>query len=451
MTRLPIAALLLLIGFSMWSPIWAVTALVVMYPLEVLLQASAAIFVSQAALLNVLVAALLSLAIVRRMISGEPIVRDLATPTFAACVGFYVWGYFSGLWSATEWAFATETVRALPYWPLFLLLAPMLVGRIEEVGTLVGTTMIAGLVVAGLLIVNPNVDLSAARLGIAYGSDNRGNPLELGTLGGNIMLMGALTLLVRPGLTSIGIRSAAIFVGAGLTLLSGSRGQLIGAVVAILAMVPINYRALSTRGFGLTALAGLVFAGGFLFAFDAFVTQENDRRWAVQSLAVGGSGRLENSIDLLTAYASSPANWLQGLGLYGFASVESRSGAPYTHVLLADALGEGGIVGFSILMFILYSVVRIGFRFERMVRHDPVARANVCVLLAMVVYHFFLANKQGNMLGNPLLYTFAIMLARTCREYESREVAVDDLDWESEDEATLGEHSDDLRGVPIGA
>ena len=168
------------------------------------------------------------------------------------------------------------------------------------------------------------------------------------------------------------------------------------------------------------------------------------------SLAVGGSGRLENSVDLLVAYAASPTNWLQGLGLYGFASVESRSGDHYTHVLLADALGEGGIIGFSILMFLLYSVARTGIRFERMVRHDPVTRANVCVLLAMVVYHFFLANKQGNMLGNPLLYTFAIMLARTCREYESREVLLDDLDWGTENEGTVEEHADDPRGVPIG-
>ncbi|MGA1017841.1 MAG: O-antigen ligase family protein [Phycisphaerales bacterium] len=438
MARLPLIALAALLVMALWSPIWAVTALVVMYPLEVLLQASAAIFVDRPVLLNGMVAGLLVWAVVRRTMSGQPLFRNLFTPTCLACLAFFAWGYTSGLWSRTEWAFQLETVRALPYWPLFLILAPMLIWRIEDVGSLIGATMIAGLVIAGLLIVSPNVDLNAARLGIAYGSDNRGNPLELGTLGGNVMLMGALTLLVRPGLTSIGIRSAAVVVGAGLALLSGSRGQLIGAVIAILAMVPINFRALSARGLGLTALAGVLFAGGLMFAVDAFVTQDNDRRWAVESLAFGGSERVENCVDLLAAYAESPTHWLQGLGLYGFASVESRSGVHYTHVLLADALGEGGLIGFSLLMFIIYTVVRTGFRFERMVRHDPVARANVCVLLGLLIYHFILANKQGNMLGNPLLYTFAIMLARTCREYESREVLMEDYDFEYEDEVAEG-------------
>lgn len=449
MSRMPLAALAVLLAMAFWSPTWAVTTLVVMYPLEVLLQASSAIFVDRPVLLNGMVAGLLVWGVVRRSMARQPLFDHLFTPTFIACLGFFAWGYLSGLWSSTEWAFQLETVRALPYWPLFLILAPMLIGRIEEVGSLVGATMIAGLAIAGLLIVSPNVDLSAARLGIAYGSDNRGNPLELGTLGGNIMLMGAMTLLVRPGLLSIGVRSAAVVVGAGLALLSGSRGQLLGAVIAILAMAPVNYRALSARGFGVTLLAGGLFAIGLLFAVDAFVSQDNDRRWQVESLAFGGSERLENCIDLLSAYAETPSHWLQGLGLYGFASVESRSGVHYTHVLLADALGEAGLIGFSILMFLLYSIVRTGLRFERMVRHDPVARANLCVLLALVIYHFILANKQGNMLGNPLLYTFAIMLARTCREYETREVLAENLDDSIEEQTSL-DHGESA-GLPASA
>ncbi len=451
MTRFPIAALAALVVAAVYSPIWAVTSLVVMYPLEVLLQSSAGIFADRPMLLNVTVAAVLAWAVLKTFLSGGAPTRNLVTPTFIGCLAFYGWGYASGLWSLSEWAFELETVRALPYWPLFLLLAPMLIARIEDVGSLSGATILAGLVIAGLFIVSPDIEVRAARLGIAGLSENRGNPLEIGSLGGNLMLMGALTLLVRPGLLSIGIRSAAMVVGAGLALLSGSRGQLIGAVIAIVAMVPINYRVLSGRGFILTAAAGIIFAGGLMFAVDTFITRDNDRRWEVQSLAFGGSERVENCVDLLAAYAQTPSHWIQGLGLYAFASIESRSGVQYTHVLLADAIGEAGLIGFSLLMFILYSIIRTGLRFEQMVRQDPVARANVCVLLALLIYHFILANKQGNLLGNPLLYTFAIMLARTCREYESREVLLDDLDWGTEDEGTVEEHAGDPRGVPIGA
>lgn len=435
MTRFPIAALAVLVAIALWSPIWAVTSLVVMYPLEVLLQSSAAVFADRPMLLNVTIAGLLCWAVFKTFLSGGALLQNLATPTFVGCVAFYAWGYMSGIWSLSDWAFELETVRALPYWPLFLLLAPMLIAKIEDVGSLFGAVMIAGLVIAGLLIVSPNIELRAARLGIADLSENRGNPLEIGMLGGNIMLMGALTLLIRPGFLSIGIRSAAVVVGAGLALLSGSRGQLIGALIAMLAMVPVNYRALSGRGFLVTAAAGIVIAGGLLFAVENFITQDNDRRWEAQSLLFGGSERIENCVDLLSVYATTPSRWVQGLGLYAFASIDSRSGVQYTHVLLADALGEAGLIGFSLLMFILYSMFRTAIRFERMVRHDPVARANVCVLIALLLYHFILANKQGNLLGNPLLYTFAIMLARTCREYESREVLVDDLESGFEDVA----------------
>jgi hypothetical protein len=409
-----------LVVLSLWRPVWALAALLAMFPLEILLQSSLPIFADRPALANMGIAGLLVAAVVRRAMSGEPLASHLFTPIYAICVLFYAWGYASALWSPTPGAFLSETLRAAPYWLITLGLAPLLLSRIEDVGRLCSAVIAIGTAIGVLMILNPNMNLVSGRLGIALGADTRGNPLAIGTLGGTIMIMGALTLLTKPAPLFIGLRIAAILVGAALAILSGSRGQMIAAVMAIVVVAPITYRLATARGLLLAGIAGVVFAAGLYIASGRFITRDNEQRWSSESLTTGGFGRLENAADLLSIYASSPAHWIQGLGLSAFGSINSRSGDGYTHVLFADALGEAGVVGATLLATAIVLCIRAGRRMLPLVRDDPPYLANLTVILALLVYHLLLANKEGGLLGSTTLFLFAMILGRVAREYEAR-------------------------------
>jgi hypothetical protein len=51
---------------------------------------------------------------------------------------------------------------------------------------------------------------------------------------------------------------------------------------------------------------------------------------------------------------------------------------------------------------------------------DPRSRSFAIILGALALYHLLLANKQGGMLGNPMLFAFSIMLARVSLEWHHR-------------------------------
>jgi len=209
-------------------------------------------------------------------------------------------------------------------------------------------------------------------------------------------------------------------IGAGVALLSGSRGQMVLAVLTIIVTIPLAYRVSNLRGFVLTTAAAVVVVVGMMFAASLFISWRNDDRWDAQSLVFGGAGRLDNVVDLFAAYLSSPGHWVQGLGVSAFRELDTRSGDDYSHVLLADALAEAGIIGAAILGTVLVLGWRQGRDLFVAVRHDHSSRIDLSVILAITLYYLLLSNKQGSMLGTPLLFGLLILIGRLHREYFSR-------------------------------
>ncbi|MGA1400006.1 MAG: O-antigen ligase family protein, partial [Phycisphaerales bacterium] len=297
-----------------------------------------------------------------------------------------------------------------------------------------------------LIIFSPQFDLVSGRLGIRLAAGDRTNPLAIGTMGGTLMVVGALTLFSTRNTLGIVYRGSAIVLGAGVGILSGSRGQVVFAALTILLCIPLSYRLANARGFLLTVLSGLGVVGGLYFAASRFIGSDNEDRWRLDELAAGGSGRVDNVLELLTAYVESPAHWVQGLGFTAFGTLNTRSGDPYSHVMTVDALAEGGLIGAALLAWIVLTGFRNGRAISRAVSELPAERAFASVLLGLSLYHFLLANKQGSMLGTPILFGLLILMGRIRNDLDRREPI-----WADEEVPEEFEHETQRVAVAGGA
>ena len=415
-----LAFVTLLFLLALWKPSWTIAVVLAMFPLEIMLQSGVPLFRDRPMVFNFAVAGLAAVAIVSGVLAGESPFRNLANPAMFAAVGFYAWSYLSSLWSPDPEIGMSLTVGGLPYWILFLLLAPMLVPRAEILGPMCTSILVVGAATTAVILVDPNFGFYAGRFGVQISLSERTNPLALGTLGGTMMVIAGLTLFAEKTWFGKAWRSAAFTMGAGLCLLSGSRGQMIFAILVVLCFFPIAYRMRNAKGIALAGLAGVLVAGGLYFAASKFISSDNEDRWTAESLTTGGAGRLDNAIELLAAWGSSPGSWVQGLGVSAFQSLNSRSGDKYSHVLIADALGEVGLIGFTLLMTVLGLTWGNVRHLLRMLDADSAMRIGVILAASLAAYQFLLANKQGSLLGSPILFTLAIMLGRVRKELDVR-------------------------------
>jgi hypothetical protein len=425
MVALAFVSLLFLL--SLWRPSWTIAVVLAMFPLEIMLQSGVPLFRDRPMIFNFAVAGLAAVAIVRSVLAGESPLRNLANPATFAALGFYLWGYLSSLWSPDPEIGMSLTVSGVPYWILFLLLAPMLVPRAEILGPMCTSILVVGAATTAVIMVDPNFGFYAGRFGVQISLSERTNPLALGTLGGTMMVIAGLTLFAERTWFGKSWRSVAFTMGAGLCLLSGSRGQMIFAVLVVLAFFPIAYRMRNAKGIALAGLAGVLVAGGLYFAATRFISSENEDRWTAESLTTGGAGRLDNAIELLSAWGSRPEAWVQGLGVSAFQTLNSRSGDRYSHVLIADSLGEVGLVGFTLLMTVLGLTWGNVRRLLALLDLDAATRIGVTLAASLVAYQFLLANKQGSLLGSPILFTLAIMIGRVRKELDARVAAEDPI------------------------
>jgi len=434
MQFLPLILTIGLFVASLWRPFIALVAVILMFPLGMALQATLPVFATHTWLFNILIASMAAIALVRMGLSRDhPLLANLFTPTLIAAWGLYIWSCITLAWSPDPEAPLREFYNGLPYWLLLLVAAPMLIRRVEEFDRLVPALLLVGTLIALAIILNPNFNFYAGRFGLQLGVRERTNPLQLGTLGGLLVVIAVLTLLQKRGIWHWGIRLAALIAGAGIAILSGSRGNLVFAIGTCLLFAPLAYRISSARGVLLTVLASLALVGGLYLAARRFITADNLARWDPVALMGSGEGRFENVGDLLGAYIEQPGTWLQGLGLSAFRVMNTRSGDPYSHVMLADAIAETGLIGLMLLGLVALLAWRSARRLLAMLEPWPITRINMVAVLASAFYYFTLANKQGSYLGSTLLFTMLIIMARAESELRQRIALEHDLSWQDAD------------------
>lgn len=392
-----IAAFLVYSVMSIARPMWAFALLIMMWPLEQLVQSYVPFFALNGIVFNIYVAVIVGFAALRRLsFGGISSLKEYANPTLYAVTSLYLIGLASLAWTP-GFEYALGQVKWLgPYIFVGVYLATMLPQRIEEFGEFRRVMMIVGGLIAILILINPNLKFYGDRAMVnLVGSVDRANPLALAEIGAIIAVIAAISR--DRGVTGIkvALRITVVIIGIGLALKSGTRGQVIAAFIVILFLYP-TARKSGHLTQTLINLAGLCLFGIVLMiTVSTFVTSENLDRWSLRSLLDGGAGRLEFVFMYLNVFIDSPQAWLFGFGSMAYAQVVDTGGVSFVENLFAECLFEFGVLGLALISIIIIQSVRMSFW---MIKNSPTgpARINATVLFGLWLMYFIIASKSYN-------------------------------------------------------
>ena len=423
---------LIILGFAAWcglalriTPL-ALNLLMLFFPLEQVIQSASDFFRNSATGLRAVnyIVGLVTVVSAGMAVAREPNrFQGTRTPGQILVWSLYLWTLASCVWSPGAELAIDSLSGTWPSLILFLILAPLLVSDLAELAMAFRWALVACVAMSLIMLVSPEFTQRSGRLGLVLDSSAlgaRSSPLAIGELGGLCILLGALAGGGgrNPGLTVL--RLAAIGMGTILAVLSGSRGQLIFAIVAVALGIPISRPLKNTRNY-LLVLGALAVIIPLILYVASIVAESGSadmaKRWGTDSSESGSAIRAANVTFLLDTFMRSPLSWIQGLGYYAFGAMNPY-GEPYTHVLFVDMLGEEGFIGAGLLVGILAASGRAIAALYRKTAEHPEYRRTLGILATLIIYQILLANKQGNIGGSFVLFMLLILPCRLNRRAE---------------------------------
>jgi hypothetical protein len=450
-----LVAMLLVVGvfYVIMQPRWATLLIVVMFPLEQLVQSYLPFLIENKQLFNYVVGGIAVLSVVRRVGSGAPI-RHAFNPLIVCLAALTILA-----WASLAWAPDTESAQkylgdGLPYNVLMIVFLPLLLNDLEDFKSIAFGLLLVGGLIIGLIFINPSTQFSGSRIGLDIGAvagSDRSNPLALGSIGGMVALAAALLRFDRKSLPITIFRIGAFAIGLGLAIASGSRGQVFGTIIVAVMFYPMAQQIADTKRFMVT-VGSLVFFGFLMYiAFSIFIGDHNRARWDIGGAITSSEGRLFMVLTLLEAWMADPAAWFFGLGANAFTSV-SGFGFSYAHNVPAEVLGELGLVGFLLLTIGTLYTLGCARLIWRLYRDDPVRRSVMTLLLALASFEVLMMLKQGSFIAQGariMLFWIIIATVGTRERSLAAEAGLLDAD-EYDDEEAWAEGYDGYEGYDEG-
>lgn len=377
-----------------------------MYGLEQWAQGTSSFFVQHGTLINIATGLLVLGALAIKLFQNR--LHFGAYPRVGwLTILLYTWAVSSIFWAVYREGLVTRVSLQYPYIITVVVLTPWLVYDMEDLKT----GMMYMLAVGSLLVVLLALTVNWSYRGIELqgAMHMRGNPLAVASLGGYVCIISALMNFRGAARVWQILRWPALAFGIYLPIVSGSRGQLIGAVFVILVLLPFSRRFTNWKGFITSVFAVGLFGGIAAIAYEKFAT---GARWdPSEMLATYGDTRLAGSLTMLHAWLEAgPLRWLIGLG-------NSSGFAPwllgkYPHFVSVEVLVDEGLIGISLFFTILVLSARSVLRIYPYVKEDPTMRGLVTSLAGLMLFDVILSCKQGSLLGSTYLFAFAIILGR---------------------------------------
>jgi hypothetical protein len=347
---------------------------------------------------NYVVAGGVVLALVRQLVRRGPRVMELGPAGWATIL---LLGYTA---LTVGWALFPSTTEAslferLPFMGLFVLLAPHTVQDrrdIEDLFMVVVFGTAAALVPALLFGEWRGRALYIESMG------HTGNPLALTQVGGNILIGGALTPLVKQksGRAFIPVAVALATVVLVTFLRTQSRGQIVAALAVTVTLAAVVRGGRVWLVIGAIALTWILTSGVFEEEL-ATNAMRWDRRQMIRSVE---EDRIASALRLLEYwYEADPFYQIFGFG--HAAAQDPRLLGRYPHVVPAEVLAEEGLVGIALYLAAIILAGRAYFRGLSEGRNLP-SHAYFPAFFGLFTYEFILTLKQGTLTGA----TFFLML-----------------------------------------
>ncbi|MCH7545321.1 MAG: hypothetical protein IID30_02825 [Planctomycetes bacterium] len=407
------AAVVLGVLYVLYDTRWVIVLLMVMFPLEQLIASYVPLFAANPKLFNLLIGVLAVVALASRFIRGHRLSLGMLNPVSVLIWLIYIKAAVGILHTPGPEMATSYMLFGLPYYVLMLLILPLLLYDLHEFRRLIRLLLWMGSVITILILVNPNTSYYSGRftidLGMQAGKEGAGSVLALGTLGG-MLAIASVFFRPDPGrfFDQI-IRLVAFVCGLGLAIGTGSRGQVLAAIVTCILFYPVARPVRDVRQFFATAFGVLILIIGFMFTFSLFVSELNRERWAPVDMVASIQTRFDFIAILFFEYLSHPLSWLFGLGTAAFEALESKV---YVHNLIVEMLCEQGLVGLLLLTGTIYYAWRYGVGLLRTHQHDPQSRATVTIILAFGFYWLMIAMKQGSFLLSPEIFLWFLIVAK---------------------------------------
>jgi hypothetical protein len=334
-------------------------------------------------------------------------------------LALYVFAAVSCVWSTDRETSIFLFKYHLPYIVTFVGLIPLIVQDSSDVRYALRTTLYFGFFVLLLLLFGTQIHAWGRTIVVEKGmgivnrvgeQSARLAPLAVAGMAGHIMLIGLLMNFTGIGRVWQLLRWFVVFVALALIIRSGSRGQLIAAVLASLALIPY--------GRGNKNLTGLAFAVGSIILICVAVSiafgsyGDTGGRWTLETMQkTFQSTRLEASSKVLTYwFESGPLYWIFGIG--SSASYDVRILGGYCHVVFVEVLGELGVFGLCLYTMFLGYVARDAIRLLRASKSSVIERGVTAAVVAILLFQFILTFKEGSFLTHTLLFGWGLIVSR---------------------------------------
>ena len=389
-----------------WPPV-ALAPFLCTFGLEQWIQGISPITVQYAWLTNSATAGLVFLGLLIR--AKQTCIRiDSGGIVFLLVILLFSLAFLSISWSPDPDQAVRQWWKTAPYLVVAILASPFLISTAKDLEIAMLSTLVLGANIIFLILLTGSWSHEGRSHLILGNGALAGNPLAIAELSGFVAI---LAVILRSRFVPQGLHYAAWLIvvpALCLTVRSGSRGQFIGALVAGLFVLLLGQTRFNQRQVVLRWVAcGTFIMVGVMtlqyFQTDGFRWQWHDMKYHFTY------GRIAPSIELLQAwFRGYPFEWLVGLG--NSASFEILG--IYPHCVPAEILSEEGILGFLFFMGVLWISITNIFSARRVLCSEPASFNAVMALAGLWFFAVILSMKQGSLLGQPLTYTFAIILAR---------------------------------------
>jgi hypothetical protein len=294
-----------------------------------------------------------------------------------------------------------------PYIVTFVLLAPFLLNKMDDVRIALGAAVCIGGAICALALFAGNWGpRGLILLGDIYEQET--NPLAIASLAGTVFL-GALFLLRTPQPWWRKVFLAALIpIGIAVIIRSQSRGQLgAAALAAAIGWIVVSRKALGVRLISLAFATVLVGSIGW-WVWDQLPV--DPQRWSGALAESDAQGRLEMARTLLSEAARNPGSLIFGLGnssSYHYFGI-------YPHITALEVLAEEGLLGFALYMaFIVTTLLSAARLFGAMSeRSGNGHRVVAAAVLSLFVFELMLSMKQGSLLSSTYVFAYATIIAR---------------------------------------
>jgi hypothetical protein len=409
------------LALSVKRPGVAIGLLLVMFGFEQFLQTRSVLFINRGSLVNIGVGLTVAVA------AGISVLRNLPRLSLdrmqLLCVLLIGYAYLSQIWTLSPSAFERYLGSDMPYFAVFLLLAPLLLMEKSGLQSGLRAAMFLGVPLICLFSLFVEWEGRGVRMAAPKLIGSRtvwfAPPLAISSMAANIGFL-ALILVSKNRLIRL-IQIVGFALACYVAFRTQARGQLFAMAVVTLLAIPLANQASKLKGLFLT-LAGFITAAVAVFLVFSVLDLGEVNRWRDSSIESGFYGRWEMITALLDKWSRAEAVYVIG-GLGSGSSFEISGW--YVHNLPAEILGELGLVGAALFGTIYFMTIRNCLRIIAKLDHYPEMRSEVVAAVALFAFATIISQKQGTLSSWPHLFFFAIVISHV--ELKTRHIVAQQL------------------------